>query len=275
MKQGSLTFVPTGGLANRMRAIASAYTLTQRIGSRLDIIWFKDWALNAPFQSIFMPVSQLNLREATLKDMFLYDRARRKNFFFPFIPQFLLFDRRIKEQSIYFLMKDKFDFELWAKGHKCYMSSYHAITSFPDQLYHKLFRPVKEVTTLVEQFQERFTSHTIGIHIRRTDNSLSVSNSPDQLFIDAVKTEIEENHDTTIFLATDSDEVRKNFIKRFGNRIITTNEQVTRDNLDGIRGGLVDMYTLSKTKRIYGSYSSSFSEMASYIGGNPLIILKK
>ena len=59
--------------------------------------------------------------------------------------------------------------------------------------------------------------------------------------------------------------------EEFGNRIITAGEEAFRGNVDGIRGGLADMYTLARTQCIYGSAGSSFSEMASYIGGKPLI----
>ena len=34
------------------------------------------------------------------------------------------------------------------------------------------------------------------------------------------------------------------------------------------------MYTLARTQKIYGSFQSSFSEMAAQIGGTPLEILK-
>ena len=49
MNSGFFLHVPSGGLANRMRAIASAYTLTQAVGSRLETVWFQDWALTCTF----------------------------------------------------------------------------------------------------------------------------------------------------------------------------------------------------------------------------------
>lgn len=49
---GKITFVPVGGLANRMRAVASAVMLAGKTKSELSIIWFRDWALNAPVLSV-------------------------------------------------------------------------------------------------------------------------------------------------------------------------------------------------------------------------------
>lgn len=61
-----LYMIPSGGLANRMRAIVSGYWLAGQTGSRLQIIWFRDWALNAPFHELFMPLNEekIPLREA-------------------------------------------------------------------------------------------------------------------------------------------------------------------------------------------------------------------
>ena len=55
---GKITFVPVGGLANRMRAVASAVTLAAKSDSDLSIVWFQDWALNAPFSQLFKPVDR-------------------------------------------------------------------------------------------------------------------------------------------------------------------------------------------------------------------------
>lgn len=275
MKKGSLMFIPSGGLANRMRAIASAYALTQETESDLQVVWFRDWALNAPFRSVFVLPTQLSLREATLSDHLLYDRARRRNLWLPALPQRLLFERHIKEQMVTPLKKQDFDFKDWARGHRCYMSCYQVFGDFSDSLYSILFHPVKEVIDNVNRFREQFSSHCIGLHIRRTDNIESINQSPTNLFIDKVKEEIDTHADTTVFLATDSDEVKNELRKIFGTRIITPNKEACRNNIEGIRGGLIDMWTLSTTQKIYGSVGSSFSAMAASIGGTKFEMVKK
>ena len=55
MNKGKLLFVPSGGLANRMRAMASAWQMAQHTGVKVETVWFCDWALNAPFHAIFPP----------------------------------------------------------------------------------------------------------------------------------------------------------------------------------------------------------------------------
>ena len=266
-------FVPSGGLANRMRAVVSAYELCQKVDSTLRVVWFQDWALHAPFRSIFEETPLVAIREATLLDHLLYDRARKKNLFLPALPQRILFQRHIKEQDVTPLKKQSFDFEQWARGKRCYMSCYQVFGSFPDELYSRLFRPVKEVMDVVDGYRSQFGSHTIGLHIRRTDNAESIAKSPTSLFINKVREEIDQHDDTSIFLATDSTAVKKEFIDAFGARIITPQEEACRDSISGIRGGVVDLWTLASTQKIYGSAGSSFSPMAASIGGVPLEIM--
>lgn len=270
---GSLLFVPSGGLANRMRAVASAYELCKKVDSTLQVLWFQDWALSAPFHSIFEETPLVAIREATILDHLLYDRARKKNLFLPALPQRILFQRHIKEQDVTPLKKQSFDFEAWACGKRCYMSCYQVFGTFPDERYQQLFHPVKAVMDVVDGYRSQFNSHTIGLHIRRTDNAESIAKSPTVLFINKVREEIELHDDTKVFLATDSTEVKREFIAAFGSRIITPKEDACRDSISGIRGGVVDLWTLASTQKIYGSAGSSFSPMAASIGDVPLEIM--
>ena len=262
---GSLLFVPSGGLANRMRAVASAYELCKKVDSTLQVVWF--------LRSIFEETPLVAIREATMLDHILYDRARKKNLFVPALPQRILFQRHIKEQDVTPLKKVSFDFEQWARGKRCYMSCYQVFGSFPDELYSRLFRPVKEVMDVVDGYRSQFGSHTIGLHIRRTDNAESIAKSPTSLFINKVREEIDQHADAKVFLATDSAEVKQEFIAAFGSHIITPKEDACRDSISGIRGGVVDLWTLASTQKIYGSAGSSFSPMAASIGGVPLEIM--
>jgi hypothetical protein len=126
---------------------------------------------------------------------------------------------------------------------------------------------------VVDGYRSQFGSHTIGLHIRRTDNAESIAKSPTTLFINKVREEIDQHADTKVFLATDSMDVKQEFIAAFGTRIITPKEEACRDSISGIRGGVVDLWTLASTQKIYGSAGSSFSPMAASIGGVPLEIM--
>lgn len=277
MNKGSLLLVPAGGLANRMRAVVSAYNLCRATESEMQVVWIRDWALNARFHDIFESVDSrlFGLREARMSDYLINDRPRRRNLWLPRWPQKMVYERRIYEQYVTPLKMRGFDFESWLRGHRCYMSCYQEFGTYPHDLYTRIFRPVAAVREQVESNCRRFTAHTIGMHIRRTDNVESIAKSPTSLFIDAGRKEMICHPDLRIYLATDSDEVKREMREVFGERIITPCETAGRGNAEGIRGGLAEMWTLSRTMRIYGSAGSSFSTMAASIGGNPITILTK
>lgn len=277
MKKGHLVLVPAGGLANRMRAVASAYNACRNTGGRLSVVWFRDWALNAAFSDIFEPIccDGISLREAGVLDFVINDRPRRRNLWLPRQPQRLIYQSRIDEWQVTPLRNSGFSFEEWMRGRRCWMGCYQVFGSFGNELYSRLFRPVADVRERVEATVRGFSPHTVGMHIRRTDNRMSVENSPTELFVEAGRRELSEHPDTRIFLATDSEEVKAEMRSEFGDRVITPADEADRSSVDGIRGGLADMYSLARTSRIYGSAGSSFSEIASAVGETELRVLKR
>lgn len=269
--KGKLTFIPYGGLANRMRAIASAVNLAQRTGVELSITWFREWAMEARYDELFKPFSieGVTLYDASWWEYYVYDRPRRKNMWLPSLAQKMMFDGVMNEQEAMSTSAEDTRLESWAMGRKTIMPNCMKFGVFEDYdgLVRRLFTPLDEISGDIRQHTERFSSHTIGIHIRRTDNAKSIASSPLEAFTKAIDKEVAENPDTSIFLATDDEPTRRELLTRYGNRVLTSAHPATRANAEGVRNGLVDMFTLAATKRIYGSIGSSFSVMASSIGG--------
>ena len=121
--------------------------------------------------------------------------------------------------------------------------------------------------------QNRY-AEKLRLHIRRTDNLASIRQSPIELFYQKLDEKIKEDGKVAIYLATDSEEVKREMKERYGDRIFCSGKKADRGSLEGIREGITDMYTLARTQKIYGSFQSSFSDMAAQIGGVPLEILK-
>lgn len=272
-----ITFIPVGGLANRMRAIASAFDLCKKTNGSLNVVWIKDWALNSPFYELFEPINDdvISLRDASTIDKLLLDRPRKKNFYLPRIYQKLIFDSSLYELSITPLCRKGFDFVKWAIGNKeLYLASYTNFMNYDISIISKLFRPLPEIKKMIDTYTSQFTDDTIGLHIRRTDNLDSIINSPIELFYNKIDKEIDANNAVNFFLATDCEDVKKEMQKRYGSRIICSKEVADRDSIEGIKGAVAEMYVLSSTQKIYGSFQSSYSDMASQISGIPLEILK-
>lgn len=272
-----MVFVPAGGLANRMRAMAASYTLARKVGVEMKAVWFRDWALNAPFHALFEPIQQegLSVRDASFFDYVTLDRPRRKNLFVPRLYQRMMFRDALYEARITPLRMQHFDFEAWFRQGGIYLASYTDFYPYDYDLLRKLFVPLPDVKRQIDAFAEGFSLHTIGVHIRRTDNKASILQSPTELFVDAIDKEVEQNDDTVIFLATDSEAIKDEMRSRYGRRLLTAGDEADRNSITGIKGGVVDMYTLARTNRIYGSFQSSFSELASQIGGIEVHVLRK
>jgi len=268
---GSLLLVPEGGLANRMRAIGSAYNLCRNVGSKLQVIWFQSWGMRAPFSALFKSVDDnvMQICEANLLDNLLYQTPRRHNLWLPRLPQRLMFQHRIYAKDVTALKHTEFDFISWCKGRKCYISCYQEIAPIDNLLYIKLFKPKDNIMGKVAAFMGSFPVTTIGMHIRRTDNIISREKSPLELFINKGKEELSQGHsEMKIFLATDGEDVKREMISTFGSdRIITSSSAASRDSIEGISDGIADMYTLAHCKKIYGSAGSTFSEMAATLAG--------
>lgn len=275
----SIFFVPVGGLGNRMRAVASAVSLARKLGVTVHIGWFKDWALNAEFSSLFeLPdVPGVKISDVPSVLYWALDRPRKKNLFIPRVFQSLMFGQCLYENEMGELFSRKTDFMSYdfKTSRSLYMASFHPFFGYDKELFNSLFLPNEQIRKKINDRCSEFSDYTIGVHVRRTDNILSVNESPIELFYEYIDDELKNHNGMTIYLATDSESVKRDFRNRYGNLVITSDNEADRGSVKGIQDGIVDLYTLSETSRIYGSYGSSFSELAAEIGGIPLTIVRK
>jgi hypothetical protein len=129
-----------------------------------------------------------------------------------------------------------------------------------------IFEPINNLNIQIEATALKY-SNTVGVHIRRTDHLISIKKSQTSKFITIMEDILNKNIQTTFFLATDDDDVKQELIKKFNKKIITNNiESYNRNESNSIQNALIDLYCLSKTKKIYGSYHSTFSQMSAIIG---------
>ena len=270
-------FIPVGGLANRMKAVASSFILAQQNQIETNVIWFQDWALHAPFNTLFEPIHSPNIciKEASLIDHIIYDRPRAKNLYIPRLFQYFIFRSCLYEKTIQDLKKQNFNFNNWIQKGHVYMASYLDFQEISTDILRQLFIPLPTIQARIDQLCQQFSPYTLGVHIRRTDNTASIEQSPIELFITAIDKEIDLNVDVSIYLATDDESVKLELQKRYGKRLIFAKDKADRSSITGIQGGIVNMYALARTQKILGSFHSSFSELAAQVGNIPLEIIKK
>lgn len=278
MKRESICLVPVGGLANRMKAIDSAVALSRQCNSNLHIVWFKDQGLNCRFDQLFQPIDMpgVTVTEASWSDYVRYDRPRRKNLFIPRLFQKPTFDSCLYEMEIRRLYQENFDFPAWARNRRVYLAAFVYFYE-PGEAWDRfaIFKPLPHLLQEIENRQSQFGPHTIGVHIRRTDNTISIDQSPTHLFIDRMEQEVNLDADCRFYLATDSEEDKKLITQRFGNRVLFSPHPARRNTLDGMREALVELYLLAHTRQVLGSVHSSYSETAAQIGHIPYELLRK
>lgn len=264
-----------GGLANRMRAIDSASVLADLNNIKLTVIWEMSFELNCSFQKLFEVPHNIDLHEYPINGIvkrandFICRNAAKAGIHLPIGYDIYLYDREIEHH-----MKTNTDFkELISSYRSVYIKTIKRFYS-GEQLFRN-FQPVAQLRDTINALTSNFSENTIGVHIRRKDNIKAIRHSPLEIFIDQMNHEISVKPQTKFFLATDSAEDEAGLKDIFGDRIITYPKVLERDSEKGIQDALVDLYCLSNTKKILGSYYSSFSETAAQISDIELIQIYK
>lgn len=267
------TLIPIGGLANRFYAITSAIAFCRDQQATLRVVWFKDWGMGADFHSLFTlaeTVADVNIIDARRTD-FPFDRPRKKNLWLPGLFQRASFDTRLSEQDVYDLGERFVDVLTDArKGYFVQFRPFYKKGGIISDL-----QPIRSLQDRIAERIRDFAPHTVGVHIRRSDNAGAIQKSPIELFIEKMRLEIEADPSVRFYIASDSSEEKRTLIDLFGDRIITILDEVRRDTQNGIEEAVVELYALSHTSRIYGSHESSYSTLAALISTIELQVLTK
>ena len=132
--------------------------------------------------------------------------------------------------------------------------------------------PREDIMSRINTLTAQFSENTIGVHIRRTDHIKAMA----ACSVDDYEAEMERltTADTNVkfFLATDDAAVKQRLETKFAGRIITQQTRLSRSDSEGMLGSVVDLWTLAATKKIIGSFGSSYSELAAELGGIEMVL---
>jgi hypothetical protein len=271
---------PEFGLANRIRVIVSGINLAEELGTSITIIWELNAECNVPFHQIFnektlgCKVKNYNI----LHRLAFYSGsnfiAKALQFFIlKFLNvDFLFTDAHMKE-FVWQYGGDIIDITSLRKKFKKNLAikSCHEFYFNRKILINRLV-PTAELQMRVKDFF-KYDGEIIGVHIRRTDNEVSIKNSPLSAFVRRIELEIIKDPKVKFYLATDSFDVIEELSHRFGSKIIYVEKLLSRNSPQGIKDALFDITVLSKCTKILGSYWSSFSYIAAQYGNIPLEII--
>lgn len=275
---GKITVIPTSGLGNRLRIMATSMKLAREGNKKLQIYWNRNSELNCRFDKLFelspgisikpIPFAfkiWIEMRRFSSK-LFGFDKWYLKLFRFDFI----FFDKMKRD-----VLNNNLDLQAEVnKAKKAFICSCEEVDYY-DLSDYQLFKPVAELQKIIDKLVLQFNSSTIGIHIRSTDHTTAIKYSPFCLFENKIREELRINPEATFFVATDNEDYQNKLLQEFGNEKILVHKKVFERNVtQGITDAVVDIFCLSKTSKIYGSYYSSFSYVAGRLGQVPVHILK-
>ena len=263
-----LTIVPLGGLCNRIRVVLSAIHLAPTLPIPIVIEWGKDKDCFASFEDLFLPVTGENY--SFCNRTWYNHHNTRYNLKLPGLLRRFLYHRQHDSFHPHYhgTLHDFVD-----KHRRVYISTGFALGDYPLDMVN-LLRPRPELAEEIDKLVSQFSSTTIGVHIRRTDHKEAIAYSSNEAFIRAMQREIEIDTSVKFYLATDDEDLKSALVKRFAGRIITQRTNCRRDTLQGIKEAVIDLYTLAETKKILGSFYSSFSGTASEFKNIPLEVVE-
>ena len=262
-----LIIQPIGGLCNRMRAINSARMLAEKRSKaqteKLIVIWFVNPELGCPFEKIFKPTDHfkvINIRSKwNLRKMWYQLSSMVLGSF----------------ADNHAIRSHKGNGTLDAAFSDSFKKRTYIATEehfYPCHDYSS-FVPSNEVMQKISSKKQELGVHSVGVHIRRTDNMPAIGKSSTESFIASMEQEIASEPGTMFYLATDDFAEEEKLREHFPDRIISNQERnLSRDSIEGIQDAMVDLYCLASTKKIIGSYFSSFTDIAADMHDIPKII---
>jgi len=264
-----INFIPLSGLCNRMRALDSAVSLCRETGSPLRVYWVKAVNMDCSFSDLFKPIPDLELIEKNRPFVFSDTQV---HLYSPHLYRHLSDWVILNNQNIKEMLERRFDFRILQSCRQVLMSS--NVRFYPAAKMYSTFLPIECLRQRIDMESASFHQNTIGIHIRRTDHTLSIDNSPTELFKLSIDKEIALNSNVNFYLASDCVSTKQQLQGIYGDRIITNFDKSDRTSREGMQQALVELYTLSRTRKIYGSFRSSFSTTAAEINGIVIITVK-
>ena len=265
-----ITVVAQGGLCNRLRVVLSALRFSEETSCSVSVEWAKIAECYADFNELFEPLNNIRFSIAPLR--WWNHPVERRNLHLPALIRLPLYGKQIKN---YHPQRHPALADLCARYKRIYLSTGYALMPYPQEMAQRL-QPTAELRQRIKYITQQFATKMVGVHIRRTDNAVSINESPIECFVQAMRQELDKDSDTAFYVATDDIAVRNLLIKEFPQRIhFQQIENCVRSTVDGIKDAVVDLYCLAQTDKIIGSYWSSFSDAAAEIGGIPLCVARR
>ena len=267
---------PCAGLGNKLLGLSSAYAIAQRLDRELVVMWKREVGCNVRADELFMlPVKVIEISENGYSKEplahFLGNRQKKK--WRDKAGRFLECEEveKIKEEKgfdgLLEVIKGTSVIYIKSFGPLCELT--HESLSF--------LKPSDGVRKRGENLFAQIGAHTVGVHVRRTDHTEAIANSPLSMFAERMRAELSADAETNFFVATDDESVKAELLELLPDGRLIFNDAgiIDRNSSTGVMDAYIEMLALSKCRKILGSYNSTFSLLPSYIGNVPLETVQK
>ncbi|PXF42803.1 hypothetical protein BWQ96_07454 [Gracilariopsis chorda] len=273
------------GLGNRLRALASAMAFANATDRELVLIWEKDAHIAADFDELFeddMVVMKQFKPKWPFKGYDRYDKSWLSFEMYNYME--MEGQGAVKGQ----LIADEADKHMYFKSAYVMEADARLTDWESSNRMLRSLRAVKEVREAVEGFEKQGLSSMVGVHIRDRTLDRDISNvkfdaeygsaasremefwrrkSGYRRFVKEMQRVVASDSTARFFVATDTVEVLQRLQEQFGRKVVWMRRDC--DGRDGrcVRFALVDMMCLARSRELWGSNWSSFTEAASRLGG--------
>lgn len=275
-REGLITLIPTGGIAKRIRVVASMIQVALEYERPMEIVWFTSDIMPCASDRLFtlspqLSESDITIRQAHWSDYLLTLPPSQDNFFVSFPFTLVKYDRIFNQtsfRSLFFAQQDRFKEFLERKNERMVICTAEQLYSYPN-MYRRLEATV-EVNNVRRSRMSGWGSHVVGIHINRQNEGASFHESPTELFIKRMQKMVEADDQVQFFIATTSKDEKERLATLFRDRIFVPYSTPDTFSLKGAIQSLGELLALSYTKSILTTPGSSFSEVAAEIGQVPI-----
>lgn len=273
-----MVYEPFGGLCNRLRNMDYVFQMKDELN--LDdfvLYWYNDRNCGCNLQDIMVP--PVKFKNKPFPKDSIKDCLNRKDF--PGLFSSML--NNLVHRSIYRKYENvfvddaefQFDYDRVPAELDKYLNE-NSVVYFRgchNKTDHRDYSWLKFNQDLIEEAERRTRDYPnyISLHIRRTDHKLCVLESPTYVFFDFLDEILKVNPNQYVYLASDDDELVKQAQEQYKDNLIPHPKmELSRLTRQGIRDAVVEFLIMARSQRIYGSFSSSYSEEAGYYGDIPV-----
>lgn len=273
------------GLGNRLRALGSAFAFAKNAQRVPVVLWESDAHIAAEFDELFnasnIVLAKKLVPQWPFEDLDKYDASWK---YFKFYNYMDVEKGAVKGE----LIENEPDKHIYYKGAYIMEAPEYTWWEADNEELRKL-EPIGLVQENLDKLEQEGLSSAIGVHIRNRTLDADIKGvdviaeygseaakiiehwriqSSYTAFVGEMDRIIEEEDKNAMFyVATDTWDVISIMEEKFPGRILSTPRNCDDRDSECVKYAVIDMYALSKTKKLLGSNWSSYTEMAERLGG--------